>query len=182
MQSRNAPKTPTTAKRAAANPAPESVGTDFRYAVEFSKNGRTPATTSQTVLGATLETLPGPVRSVKPARPDPRRLTRRIQVWCSGTCGIVAPRPGGPWRNDSRKVTDLVSTVSNRLRRRKVRLSATVAQRAGGMGHRRPTTWGRRTRLGTPAAAGHLVGTPSPSPDLCRGSSHRSDRPDPIRR
>src|SRR5664279_693129 len=63
-------------KRQQQSPAPDIIGTDYRYAVEFSKNGRAPLMALRNGWGATFVTLLGPVRSVKP--PGPPRFARHL--------------------------------------------------------------------------------------------------------
>src|SRR5664279_5435376 len=59
-----APDPPTTTK-AADKAQHQANGTDYRYTVEFSKNGHAPIPALRTAWGATFINLLGPVRSVK---------------------------------------------------------------------------------------------------------------------
>ena len=65
-------QTPPPPHRQQQSPAPDKIGTDYRYAVEFSKNGHAPIPALRTAWGATFIKLLGPfikllgpVRSVK---------------------------------------------------------------------------------------------------------------------
>ena len=74
----------------------KTIGADFRYAVEFSKNGRTPAPVSQPAWGQPCKHYP--VRfavSNCPARSalftaTGAQLTSSLRMWSAGG---VAPRP-----------------------------------------------------------------------------------------
>jgi len=78
-------------------PAPELNGTDFRYAVEFSKYGRTPATTARPSWGQpwkhyparfAVSNLPDPIPSAAPSPAHQQSTPCGVDLR-----GIVAPRP-----------------------------------------------------------------------------------------